>query len=173
MKFVVKAGRHAANNWYRMRLLFGNKLRFRFRIISGWNYDPTDVLNGWSKLFGFACPWVHRNSCRIVWQNKVDGLHIGVYSYINRKNPQKTHGLKRDLGVIYPNVWYEASIMRDGEGWHIELKDPYSLIVEKVFMPHKKGWRWPICWISHPWVGGRFTLKKDFVTEIKLLKNGL
>lgn len=166
MRFTIKAGRHSANRRLRWRILWGNTLRFRFRIVGGWEYDPDRVLNGWSKLFGMASPFVHRNSCRMVWKNTKEGLLAGIYTYINGASPQQKPELKKTLGIVWPNHWYQVVINRHAGGWVISYGlEGYSK--DTHFVAHTNRWPLPVHYISHPWIGGRFTLDNDFVVDIE------
>lgn len=166
MIFRIKAGRHAANNRLRWRILRGNVLRFRFRFLEGYDYEPSQVLNGWSKLFGIGSPLIHRNSCRIVWRNTEKGLRAGIYIYNKGVSPQENTRFKQDIGEIVPGAWYEVNIIRGEKRWDVWFSREgglwQSIGVSASF------W-WPFKWhyVSHPWVGGRFTIDKDVIIEIE------
>lgn len=169
MIFTIKAGRHSANNWWRWRILFGNTLRFRYRLHPGAEYDPRSVINGWSKLFGFASPLVHRNSIRIVWKNTETGLKSGLYFYTSGVSPQDDSRNKMEIGTIYPSLWYEVEITRKKTCWAI-LHGLEDMRPDRFKIFHNNKWWPPIHFICHPFVGGKFTLDNDVFIEIEKLK---
>jgi len=168
MKFTIKAGRHYANKILAMRIMWGNDLRFRFKISRTAMYDPATVINGWSKVFGISEPLGHRNSCRLVFMVTALGMQIGMYCYLNGVSPQENENLKKSFGFIEPDLWYICSIERS--------KSYYKMsVVGNLFwslplaMPACR-WILPFRFLLHPYIGGRFTLGNDCTIEIERIK---
>jgi hypothetical protein len=168
MIFTIKAGRHRANHWFRWRILWGNTLRFRYRLHQDAAYDERKVLNGWSKLFGVASPLVHRNSIRVVWKSTRSGLKAGLYAYCNGVSPQRDAELKQEIGSISPGLWYEAAMMCEGGRWYIHHGS--EGIKPDVYIYQRSGWKLPVHFICHPYVGGLFTLDNDIGIEVEKVK---
>jgi len=173
MKFTIKAGRHYARKFLGMRLLFSNCIEFKFRISKSALYDPDQVVNGWSKVFGIAEPWGHRNSCRLVFGcfNK-DVLSVGMYCYVNGVSPQENAKLKQSLGEILPDTWYRCKIAnyksKTGESYYyLYLWD--NGIFRSYDIPART-YRFPVRFLLHPYIGGRFTLQQDCCIEIERTK---
>jgi hypothetical protein len=172
MIFTVRAGKHKANRRWRRRLLFGNTLRFRYRIAEGADYDYANIVNGWSKLYGMASPFVHGTSLRIVFRNDATGLRAGIYAYIGGKSPQQNSFQKQDIGMIMQGFWYNVEINRFSDCWMVSHGIEGSAM--DVFqMPNcsmkvtMSPYRLPFHIICHPYVGGRFTLPNDVIIEVE------
>lgn len=176
MKFTIKAGRHYASRTLRMRILWGRKITFRFRIAASCLYNPNTVINGWSKVFGVAEPLGHINSCRLVFICDQDGFRVGMYVYRNGVSPQEEPSLKKDLGRINAYRWYRCTIEKcQGYkgGWYYSMKvisDDGQSNSNFAHMP-AGAWNIPLRFLLHPYIGGRFTLDKDCEIEIERIKN--
>lgn len=155
-----------------MRLLFSNAIRFRFRISGSAMYDPAQVVNGWSKVFGISEILGHRNSCRLVFGCfKKDVLTVGMYCYVNGVSPQQNTALKQSLGDILPDTWYNCCIrhfQNENESYYYILLHGNG-ITRSFDMPARR-YRLPFCFLLHPYIGGRFTLSQDCTIDIEKLK---
>ena len=175
MNFTIKAGKHYSNRMLRMRVLWGRKITFRFKIDQSCIYNPNSVINGWSKVFGIAEPLGHINSCRLVFICDQDGLRIGMYVYKNWTSPQENTDLKLDLGRIIAGKWYRCYIEKykgfQGD-WYYSFKvvtDNMMSAPVNATMP-AGSWNIPLRFLLHPYIGGRFTLDNNCSIEIEKIK---
>ncbi len=135
-------------------------------------YDPAGVVNGWSKIFGIAEPWGHRNSCRLVFGCFAkDTLTIGMYCYVGGVSPQENADLKKPLCDIRPDTWYNGQIAHYIRKIDGKMKHYYYIavwgngIAQSHMIPCRRymGLRF----LLHPYIGGRFTLDQDAVIDIE------
>jgi len=170
MKFTVKAGRHYANNAHRMRAMWGNTLKFRFRIFESALYDHNKVVNnGWGKIFGVAEPFAHFNSCRAVYMCTKSGLRLGMYCYLEGISPQENDILKKDMAQILPGEDYYCTIVRAKDRYTMTVSGPGIFGEAKMVMPAGR-WPFPFRLLLHPYIGGRYALDQDAAFEIEKLK---
>jgi len=172
MKFTIKSGKHYARKLLSMRILFSNEIKFRFRISRSAMYNPAQVVNGWSKVFGIAEPLGHRNSCRLVFGCFTkDVLTAGMYCYVNGVSPQQDTTLKQSLGNILPDVWYTCCIHhfqnKFESYYYLKL---YGNGIDRSFDMPARWYKLPFRFLLHPYIGGRFTLDQDCTIDIEKLK---
>jgi hypothetical protein len=162
INFLIKAGKHYANNFFRHRLIFSRSIEFEFKLSYSAYYDYKNVINGWSKVLGLSEGNHHRNSMRLAFINNSAGLQAGAYCYSKGKRQMIT------LPKIATGLWYKVKITRDYSCWIIEFTDHYSQLTEihTVTAPERK--RIPFLFVLHPYVGGRFTLNQDLKIDVQL-----
>jgi hypothetical protein len=170
MRFTIKAGRHYANNLLRMRVMWGNKLEFRFRLSPSVLYNSTAVVNGWSKILGIAEPFGHTNSCRAVFIVRNHRMFVGMYCYVKGVSPQEDQTLKEELGEIVPGYYYKIRIEREKKIFHMTLYDALTITQSVSWSMPAARWWLPIRFILHPYIGGRFTLDNDCYIDIERIK---
>jgi len=172
MIFTIKAGKHYARKFLGMRILFSNEIKFRFRISSTAMYDPSQVVNGWSKVFGISEILGHRNSCRLVYGCFTkDVLTVGMYCYKNGVSPQEDPTLKQTLGDILPDYWYTCCIQH----YQTPYESYYYIMlygngVNRSFDMPARRYKLPFRFLLHPYIGGRYTLDQDCTIDIEKLK---
>ena len=164
MEFTIKAGRHYANKMLRMRVMWGNTLSFKLKISASAQYDPSGLLNGYSKVFGMAEPFGHCNSCRLVFVSTGDQVKFGVYVYRKGVSPQEDTTLKKDLCIMIPKQEYTCKIVRYIDHYNTWIM-VNNYVVGNASMPAGR-WPFPFRFLLHPYIGGRFTLDKDVTIDI-------
>lgn len=170
MRFTIKAGKHYANRMLRMRVMWGNRLEFRFQMSPSVLYDSNKVVNGWSKLFGIAEPLGHRNSCRAVFIVKNWDMIIGMYCYVKGISPQQDSSLKQELGKILPYYWYRIRIEREKRFYHMTLTNEIGFLMPITWSMPAGRWPLPIRFLLHPYIGGRFVLENSCWIDIERIK---
>lgn len=160
IKFLIKAGRHYANNFFRFRIIFSRTLEINWKINTAAFYEYRNLVNGWSKVMGLSEGNLKKNSIRLAWMHDSNGLQAGAYCYIDGQRHMVP------LCRINPGIWYKLKITRDKTCWIIELTEGYTNTSE-LHTFHAPLRRWvPFLFVLHPYAGGRFTLKNDIKIEI-------
>ncbi|HNQ83660.1 MAG TPA: hypothetical protein PKM34_08460 [Bacteroidales bacterium] len=156
---VVAKGNHSSNEISPM-LFQTDRIDFYFIADSSWYYPPP-VSPGWNKIRGLSHGHHQNNSsARLVYQcigNTL--LVVGAYCYADGISPQQNPALKGIIDTIQPGIKYFCSIHRKDDQYIFKFED-------KTWIgPAGKYLSWG--YLLNPYIGGEFTLEKDWVVKIK------
>jgi len=166
--FLIQAGHYLANNMFRFRFLFTNSVTFTFSVSYAAFYNYLNVVNCWHKIIGFSDFPLLGNSANLIFINSTSGLKAAFSFYSNGQVQPPVNTADNKFFSILPNTSYTVTVTRNKDSYEVLFHDKESRSTIFSMMPGR------FCnalYVSHPGLGGLFTLDNDLIITIEHLKN--
>jgi hypothetical protein len=172
MNFKIKAGRKKANNIFKMRVLPGHSLCFRFKLNISCLYNAEGIINGWNRVLGMRMMGAN-GSCDLLFTKDGKQFVVAMQAEYNSSTWNYKTTIHHRLGSVFANTWYHCEIdhYKNPQGkWF------YNLFIESFpELIYPFSWQMtapssniPFLMVRHPEICGRYTLMDDIELEIEI-----
>jgi hypothetical protein len=157
--YKIKVGQHGTGNVG----LCSSDQQIKFKFTNSCLYDPTNIIPGWNKLWGFGDLNNQQSSCRIGWRcTNNNKIILCAYCHVNGQIVTQTFNLEQCL----PNVIYYASLRWFNGNYYVAVGDGVTEEVLLIAQPKKPSW---LTFQQYPYFGGQSVAPHDMEFLIEKL----